>query len=235
VTGDPEGVTTPWRPPDRRPIAVWLGSAAPVRSIRWLDGALATAARLGPVNAIAAGESGWLDLAADRAARAQVGSIGVPTDLQLDYLGWAQIAAAVIRQAGAATILVDEASRPDRFAEVAALAELLDFAQLTHVVSLVPDGKLVLAGRAAGRELQNVKLRAPVVIGVRIPGAALDDYPTPMPSAAMRRIDLTALGLDPIVLAHRALPPRAKQPPRSTIEQLAELLGVHVAPRREDR
>src|SRR5580704_4194410 len=144
--GDPEGVTTPWRPPDRRPIAVWLGSSAPTRSIRWLDGVLAAAAKFGAANAIAAGESGWLDLAADRAARAQVGSIGVMTDLQLDYLGWAQIAAAVIRQVGASTIFVDEASRPDRFAEVAALAELLDAAQLTHAVSLVPDGKLIHAG-----------------------------------------------------------------------------------------
>jgi hypothetical protein len=231
--GDPEGVTTPWRPPDRRPIAVWLGSAAPIRSIRWLDGALATAARFGAGNAIAAGESGWLDLAADRAARAQLSSIGVSTDLQLDYLGWAQIAAAVIRQVGASTILVDEASRPERFAEVAALAELLDAAQLTHVVSLAPDGKHIQAARAAGRELHGVRLRGPAVIGVRIAGASVDEYPTPMPSTAMRRIDLATLGLDPVVLAHRALPPRAKQPPRGTIDQLADLLAVHVAPRRE--
>nr|HEX4314908.1 hypothetical protein [Kofleriaceae bacterium] len=234
MTEDLEGVTTPWRPPDKRPVAVWLGSQAPMRSIRWLDGALAAAAKLGAANAIAAGEPGWLDLAADRASRAQIACIGVATELQLDYLGWAQIAAAVVRQVGASTILVDEGSRPDRFAEVAALAELLDAAQLTHVVTLVPDGKVLLAGRAAGRELHSVRVRGPAVLGVRIPGPPVDEYPTPMPSAALRRIDLAALGLDPVVLAHRALAPRAKQPPRGTVDQLADLLAVHVAPRRRE-
>ena len=35
-------------------IAVWLGGAAPLRSIRWLDGTLQTAARLGKATAVAA-------------------------------------------------------------------------------------------------------------------------------------------------------------------------------------
>ena len=114
--------------------------ARPLRSIRWLDGALATAAKFGGATAIAAGDPTWLDLAADRATRAGLASVGVPTDLKLDYLGWAQVVAAVARQLGATTILVDEASRPERFPEVAAIAELLDAAQLTHVVALAPDG-----------------------------------------------------------------------------------------------
>ena len=69
--------------------AVWLGAAAPLRSIRWVDGALDTAAKLGHATAVAAGSTGWLDLAADRAKRAGVASVGVQTDLRLDYLGWA--------------------------------------------------------------------------------------------------------------------------------------------------
>src|SRR6185295_7942988 len=111
-------------------IAVWLGSAAPVRSIRWLDGALKTAAKFPGAIAVAAGEDAWLDLAADRAARVGLASVGVVTDLELDYLGWAQVMASAARKLGATTILVDEASRPERFAEVAAIAELADAAQL---------------------------------------------------------------------------------------------------------
>ena len=227
---DVEGVTQPWRPPEKRPIAVWLGNAAPVRSIRWLDGALALASKFGAATAIAAGDVTWLDLASDRASRASLACVGVVTDLKLDYLGWAQIAAAAIRHLGASTILVDEASRPERFPEVAAIADLLDAAQLSHVVSLVPDGKVIHASRVAGGELQTLRVRGPAVIGVRVAGPAIEDYPTPVPAAAMKRLDLAALGLDAAVLAHRALAPRASQDPRKSIEQLADLLAVHVAP-----
>lgn len=209
-------------------VAVWLGNAAPARSIRWLDGAIATAAKFGDAVAVAAGDPTWLDLAADRASRAGLASAGVPTDLQLDYLGWAQVMAAVARQLGAETILVDEASRPERFPEVAAIAELLDAAQLTHVVAIAPDGSVIHASRIAGSELQTCRVRGHAVIGIRIAGAAIEEYPTPTPSASMRRLDLASLGLDPVVLGHRALPPRATQQPRRTVERVAEHLAVHV-------
>ena len=230
MSEDLEGVTVPWRPPEKRPVAVWLGNAAPVRSIRWLDGALALADKFGAATAIAAGDTTWLDLAADRATRAKLACVGVMTDLQLDYLGWAQIAAAAVRHLGATVVLVDEASRPERFLEVAAIAELLDAAQLTHDVSVVPDGKVIHASRVAGRELQSVRVRGPAVLGVRVAGPAIEEYPTPMPSAAMKRMDLASLGLDPVVLAHRALTPRSVPEPRRTIEQVADLLSVYVAP-----
>jgi electron transfer flavoprotein alpha/beta subunit len=212
-------------------VAVWLGSAAPVRSIRWLDGTLKAAGKFGGATAVAAGTSAWLDLAADRALRLGLAAVGVQTDLQLDYLGWAQIMAGVARELGATTILVDEASRPERIAEVAALAELCDAAQLTHVVALAPDATAIHASRIAGAQLQTVRIHGPAVIGVRIAGAQIDEYPTPMPSASMRRLDLAALGLDPAVLAHRALPPRATQEPRRSIERVAEHLAVYAAPR----
>ena len=217
--------------PSSGAVAVWLGSAPPVRTIRWLDGALKTASRFGVATAVAAGEQTWLDLAADRAARLGLASAGVATDLQLDYLGWAQVMAAVARQLAATTILVDEASRPERFAEVAAIAELADAAQLTHVVALAPEGPTIHASRAAGAMLQTVRIRGPAVIGLRIAGPPIDDYPTPTPSAAMRRFDLAALGLDPMVLGHRALPPRAGQSPRRTVDRIADHLAVHIAPR----
>jgi electron transfer flavoprotein alpha/beta subunit len=209
-------------------VAVWLGSASPVRSVRWLDGALAAAAKFGDVTAIAAGDATWLDLAADRAHRVGLASAGIPTDLSLDYLGWAQVAAAAVRQLGATCVLVDEASRPERFPEVAALAELLDFAQLTHVVRLAPDAAVIHASRVAGSELQTVRVHGDVVLGVRIAGPAVDEYPTPMPSTSMRRLDLTALGLDPKVLAHRALPPRTAAQPKKTVERIAEHLAMHM-------
>jgi hypothetical protein len=223
-------------------VALWLGSAAPVRSVRWLDGALAIAARFAGATAVAAGHPAWLDLAADRAARQGVASVGVATDLELDYLGWAQVMASVARKLAATTILVDEASRPDRFAEVAALAELCDAAQLSHVVALEPSelanptepgaesGTAVIeASRAAGRTLQRVRIRGAAVIGLRIAGAAIDDYETPMPAAAMRRLDLAALGLDHAVLGHRALPARPGQHAARSLEQVADHLAVHVA------
>jgi len=216
-------------------VALWLGSAAPARSIRWLDGAIATAAKFGAVTVVAAGDPTWLDLAADRASRLGLASAGVPTDLQLDYLGWAQVMAAVARQLGATTILVDEASRPERFPEVAAIAELLDAAQLTHVVAVAPDGAIVHASRIAGAELQTCRVRGSAVLGLRIAGPPIDDYPTPTPSASMRRLDLAALGLDPVVLGHRALPPRANQQPQRTVERVAEHLAVHVIPRPRTR
>ncbi len=215
-------------------VAVWLGSASPQRSIRWLDGTLAAAAKFGSATAVAAGDPTWLDLAADRANRAGLQSAGVPTELQLDYLGWAQVMAAVARQLGATTILVDEASRPERFPEVAAIAELLDAAQLTHVVAVAPDNAVIHASRVAGSELQTCRIRGPVVMGLRIAGPAIDEYPTPMPSASMKRLELPALGLDPVVLGHRALPPHAaqRQPARRTVERVAEYLAFHVLPRK---
>lgn len=213
-------------------VAVWLGNAAPLRSIRWLDGAIAAAAQFGGATCVAAGDPTWLDLAADRANRAGLQAAGVPTELQLDYLGWAQVMAAVARQLGASIILVDEASRPERFPEVAAIAELTDAAQLTHVVALAREGPTIHASRIAGGELQTLRVKGPVVIGVRIAGAAIDEYPTPVPSASMKRMDLQALGLDPVVLGHRALPPRTGQPARKTVERVAEHLAVHVIPRR---
>jgi hypothetical protein len=218
---------------DRPGIAVWLGNAAPVRSIRWLDGALKTAAKFPGAIAVAAGDEAWLDLAADRAARVSLASVGIVTDLELDYLGWAQVMASAAKKLGATTILVDEASRPERFAEVAALAELTDAAQLTRVVALAPDSVTMHASRAAGKQLQTIRIHGPAVIGLRIPAAPVDEYPTPMPAAAMRRLDLAALGLDPGVLAHRALPPRAIQQARRTVDRVADHLAVHVHPRKD--
>ncbi len=219
-------------------IAVWLGSAPPARTIRWLDGVLLATAKFmhgadpPPVLAVAAGDSTWLDLAADRAARAGIPAAGVALNLQLDYLGWAQVMAAVARQINARTILVDEASRPERFAEVAALAELLDAAQLTRVVAIAPDGPVIHASRVHGNQLQTMRVKGNAVIGVRIPGPPIDEYPTPTPSASMRRLDLGSLGLDPLVLGHRSLPPRASQQPRRTLERVTEHLAVHLAARR---
>ncbi|MEO7735566.1 MAG: hypothetical protein ABIY55_31720 [Kofleriaceae bacterium] len=213
-------------------VAVWLGAATPVRSVRWLDGALATAAQFDDAIAIAAGPPSWLDLAADRAARLGLRCVGVPTELLLDYLGWAQIVAAVVRQVGATTVLVDEASRTERFAEVAAIAELIDAAQLTHVVALVVK-PVLQASRAAGALLQTVRIHGPAVIGLRIAGPPIDDYPTPLPSAAMRRLDLAAIGLDPAVLGHRALPAPPRLPARrSAGSALADELALHIMPRR---
>jgi hypothetical protein len=214
-------------------VAVWLGATTPLRSVRWLDGAVKTAAKFGQATAVAAGNATWLDLAADRASRFGLASIGVPTDLQLDYLGWAQVMAAVARQIAATTVLVDEASRIERFAEVAAIAELMDIAQLTHVVALAPEGPVIHASRAAGTTLQTVRIRGPAVIGVRIPGAPIDEYPTPLPSATMRRLDLAAIGLDPVVLGHRALPPAPRTAARkSGGVSIADELALHIAPRR---
>ena len=209
-------------------VAVWLGAASPVRSVRWLDGALGAAAKFGSATAIAAGDATWLDLAADRARRVGLDAVGVPTDLQLDYLGWAQVAAAASRELGAQVILVDEASRPERFPEVAAIAELRDFAQVTHVVALAPDGALIHASRIAGKQLQTVRVRGEAVIGVRIAGAPVDEYPTPVPSQSMRRLDLASIGLDPMVLAHRALPPRGAHQAKKSVERIAEHLSVHL-------
>jgi electron transfer flavoprotein alpha/beta subunit len=230
--------TTPLRVvPEDHPatgVALWVGNAAPVRSIRWLDGACATAAKFGSGTiVIAAGDPTWLDLASDRAMRAGLASAGIPTDLKLDYLGWAQVVAACARHLGARTILVDEASRPERFPEVAAIAELLDIAQLTHVVALAPDGPALHASRVAGRELQTLRVRGPAAIGIRIAGAQIDEYPTPMPSAMMKRFELPVLGLDPVVLGHRALPPRTAPPARKTVERVASYLAVHVRPAKE--
>jgi hypothetical protein len=117
--------------------------------------------------------------------------------------------------------------------QVAALAELCDAAQLTRVVALAPDATAIHASRIAGTQLQTVRIHGPAVIGIRIAGAPIDEYPTPMPSASMRRLDLGALGLDPAVLAHRALPPRAAQDPRRSVERVAEHIALYAAPRRD--
>lgn len=212
-------------------VAVWLGNAPPVRSIRWVDGALATAAKFGGATAIVAGESSWLELASDRASRVGAGCVGVVTELKLDYLGWAQIVAAVARKLEIKTILVDEASRPERSAEVAAIAELLDVAQLTRVVALAPDGDIVHASRIAGREVQTVRVRGPGVFGLRIAGPPIEEHTTVGPSPTVIRFDLTALGLDALVLGHRALPPRTTSHVKKTVERVTEHLAVHRAPR----
>ncbi len=213
-------------------VAVWLGNASPLRSIRWLDGALATAAALSSkAIAIVAGDKTWLELACDRATRAGMATVGISTDLKLDYLGWAQIVAAVVRDVKATTLLVDEVSRPERFPEVAAIAEQLDTVQLTRVVALASEGDVLHATRIAGRELQTVRIRGGAVIGVRIAGPAIDEYPTPMPSKQMRKLELPALGLDPRVLGHRGIPPRATQQTKKSIVHVTEHLGFHLAAR----
>jgi len=219
-------------------VALWLGGAPPRCAIRWLDGALAAAARFPGATAVAAGPATWLDLAADRAARAGLPSVGVITDLALDYLGWAQIMAAAARRLGATTILVDEASRPERFAEVCAIAELCEAAQLTHVVAIAPEAGAIHASRASGPTLQTVRITGPAVLGLRIAGSPVDEPATPSP--AMRRSDLASLGLDPAVLGHRVVPPRASAEPRRTIERVADHLADFLALRapatgREDR
>lgn len=219
-------------PPGSTQIAVWLGSMAPARSIRWLDGALAAAARLGAATAVAAGLPAWLDLAADRALRAGLASVGVETELSLDYLGWAQVMAAAASNLAATLILVDEASRPERFAEVAAIAELTSAVQLTHVVEVAAEGAALQASRSGGGMLQTVRIQGPAVLGIRIPGPAIEEYPTPSPAAAMRRLDLPAIGLDPGVLGHRAVTRRAASQPVRTVERVAEQLAAHLAPRK---
>src|SRR5262245_13190164 len=129
------------------------------------------------------------------------------------------------------TLLVDEVSRRERFAEVAAIAELLDAVQLTHVVAIANDGPVVHASRVCGRDLQTVRVRAPAVFGLRIAGPPVDEYPTPTPASALRRFDLAALGLDPLVLAHRALPPRSATATKKSVERIAEHIAVHLTPR----
>ncbi len=225
------------------PVAVWLGTASPARSVRWLDGALETAAALaaavgkGPATAIAVGSETWLYLAADRARRAGLAAIGLATDLRLDYLGWAQVAAAAARHVRATTVLVDEASRPERAAEVAAIADQLGLSQLTSCVSLrvtsAPGHDLELvAQRSAGGELQRCTIRGAAVIGLRIAGPQIDEYPTPTPSKSMKRVDLVTLGLESAVIAHRGSPPRATHEARKTVAQVAAYLSLHIAPDR---
>ncbi|HEY4178193.1 MAG TPA: hypothetical protein VGM90_15205 [Kofleriaceae bacterium] len=211
----------------------WLGAGAPLRTIRWLDGTLAAAATFGgETYAIAAGDATWLDLAGDRATRAGVTFVGIETDLNLDYLGWGQVAAAAAAHLKAELILVDEASRPERVAEVAAIADVADAAQLTHVVSLSHDTDAIEAKRVAGATLQTIRVRGSAVLGLRIPGPAIEDYPTPTPTASRRRYELGEIGLDATVLAHRSQPPRANREPRKSVERVAELLAGHVIPGR---
>lgn len=212
-------------------VAVWLGNAAPVRSLRWVDGALAAGAALGAATAVVAGEHGWVELAYDRATRAGVACVAVATELKLDYLGWGQIVAAVVRELKSTVVLVDEASRPERFPEVAAIAELLDVTQLTRVVTLAREGERLRATRLAGSELQTIRVKTPAVIGVRIAGPVVDEHATPAPAPTLHRFDLGALGLDALVLGHRALPPRSTPQLKKTVERITEHLAVHIAPR----
>lgn len=218
-------------PLPRTRVGVWLGSAAPTRSVRWLDGAIRTVASFEGSIALAAGDPTWLDLAADRAKLIGVPCAGIATELQLDYLGWAQVVAAAARQLQIATVLVDEASRPERFPEVAAIAELTGIAQLTHVVKLAKLDGGVLATRLAGAQLQTVRVRGAAVIGVRIADAPVDEYPTPRPNNPIQRLDLAMLGLDAAALGPRALPPRAGAEPRRTVERIADHLAVHLRAR----
>lgn len=225
-------------------VVVWAGSAAPRRSIRWLDGAIATAGQFGKATVVAAGDPTWLDLAADRANRAGHASAGISCELRLDYLGWAQVVAALVRKLagtiagplagdqGPMIVIVDEASRPERLAEVAALAELLDMSQLTQVVTLRRADDLH-ATRVSDGTLVTYRVQPPIVLGVRIAGPPIDDYPTPVPSAGMQRYDLAALGLDAGVLGHRALPPRLPLAPRESASGIAEYLAVHRVARSE--
>lgn len=215
-------------------VMAWLGAGAPLRTIRWLDGTLAAAATFGgDAYAIAAGDATWLDLAGDRASRAGVTFVGIETDLSLDYLGWGQVAAAAAAHLKAEVILVDEASRAERFAEVAAIADVIDAAQLTHVVAISHDADAIHASRVVGSTLQNLHVRGSAVLGLRIPGDVIDEYPTPTPTASRKRYELGEIGLDASVLAHRSLPPRANREPRKSVERVAELLAAHVIPRRK--
>jgi electron transfer flavoprotein alpha/beta subunit len=216
----------PPSPARRAGVAVWLGHALPSRSIRWLDGALATAAKLGTATAIAAGRAGWLDFAADRATRCKLPSVGVTTELELDSAGWAQVVAAVARELGVSTLLVDEASRPERAPEVSALAELMGAAQVTSATAVTPDGDTLHASCVTGHQLHIVRVRAPVVIGLRIAGPVVEEFPTPMPSITMRRLELSAIGIDPVTLARRVVPPRATTA-RKSLDRVAEFLAVH--------
>ena len=212
-------------------VAVWLGNAPPIRSIRWVDGALAAAAKFESATAIVAGELAWVELAADRATRAGITCVAVKTELKLDYLGWAQIVSAVIRELQTRSVIVDEASRPERYAEVAALAELLDISQITRVVALKPEGDGALVTRATGRELQTLRVTGPAAYGVRIAGAPVDEYATPTPTPTMHHFDLKSLGLDALVLGHRALPPRSTPALKKTVERVTEHIATHMPQR----
>jgi electron transfer flavoprotein alpha/beta subunit len=213
-------------------IGVWLGAAPPHRSVRWIDGALGAAAKLENAIAIVAGDQTWIDLAADRATRAGLPIAAIQTELKLDYLGWAQIVAAAARELDVFILLVDEVSRPERFPEVAAIADQLDAAQLTRVVALAAEDDVIHASRAAGRDLQTIRVKGPAVIGVRIAGAFVDEYPTPTPTAGIKKMDLQSLGLDPLVLGHRALPPRQGSLTKKSVDRIVDHLSVHRAPRR---
>lgn len=219
-------------------VVIWLGSAAPVRTIRWLDGAIAAGAKLDRTKktpperivALAAGAGPWLDLVADRARHAGIASAGVVTDLQLDYIGWAQIAANASRFLEAMTVLVDEASRPERWVEIGAIADMMDAVQLTHVVKVASDSDVIQATRVQGDRLQTMRVRGPVVIGVRIPSPPIDEYPTPLPSQTMKKLTLEEIGLDYGVLGHRSQPRRAPLDPKKSVDRVAEHLVVHLAP-----
>ena len=107
---DPAAPTAEMPMPGAEPrarVAVWLGSAAPMRSVRWLDGAIKAASVFPGAIAIAAGDPVWLDLAADRAKLVGVPCAGIATELQLDYLGWAQVVVAAAQQLHVASVLVD--------------------------------------------------------------------------------------------------------------------------------
>ncbi len=237
---DPPGEYPEERPTERiieRPIAVWLGSAAPARSVRWIDGALEAAVALGAATAIVAGDQSWHYLAADRARRAGLAAVGVLTELRLDALGWAHVVAAIVRDLRATTVLVDEASRSERASEVGAIAELLDRAHLTSVIAIARGAAAgsLAAQRILGRHVQHVAITGPVVIGVRIAGPQIDEYPTPVPSSSMRKLTIAELGIDAALLARHALPSRAARESRKTVERVAAFLSLHAPARSSGR
>jgi len=209
-------------------VAIWLGNAPPIRSVRWIDGALAAAAKFESATAIVAGDNAWTELAADRATRAGITCVAVKTELKLDYLGWAQIVSAVLRELGTKSVMVGEARRPERYAEVPALADLMDISQATRVVALEPDGDVTHVTRAAGSELQKLKVKGPAAFGVRIAGPVVDEYATPTPIATMMHFDLKSLGLDALVLGHRTLPPRSTPALKKTVERVTDHIATHM-------
>ncbi|MFT3700299.1 MAG: hypothetical protein QM831_44555 [Kofleriaceae bacterium] len=225
--------------PTTADVVIWLGSAAPARTIRWLDGAIHAGAKLDRTKktpperiiALAAGPGPWLDLVADRARHAGIGSAGVQTDLVLDYMGWSQIAVGLARFFEAPTVIVDEASRPERWVELGPIADMLDAVTVSNVVKVSSDSDVIQATRVHRDQLQTMRVRGNAVIGVRIPSPPVDEYPTPLPSTTMKKLELDEIGLDYMVLSHRSLPRRAPLEPRKTVDRVAEHLLVHVRSR----
>ncbi len=216
-------------------VAVWAGAAPPRGSIDWLDGVLGLASKLrgrddrpSARHAIAAGNASWLDLVADRAVRAGLGSIGIETDLRLGAFAAAHVAAAVIKTLDVSLVLVDEASRRERVADVCAIAELLGWVQLTAVGAIEVEGSRVIATRHANGQEYVVEIDGPAVLGMRVVVPPQGEHATPLPSKTMRRSSLASLALSPSVLANDALPPGAVIPPLQPLERVADHLRYHL-------